>query len=66
MKKPVKKTKKRVITIVVAVLLVLVVAVAALILVVLSKTVWYKHPELKGDPEIGQWYRITPEGTQSS
>ena len=66
MKKPVKKTKKRVITIVVAVLLVLVVAVAALILVVLSKTVWYKHPELKGDPEIVQWYRITPEGTQSS
>ena len=34
--------------------------------IILSKTVLIKHPELTGEPEIGTWYRITPEGTKSS
>ena len=46
------------------------IAVAAVMSIVvgvmLSKTVFIKYPELKGEPEIGKWYRITPEGTKSS
>ena len=34
--------------------------------IILSKTVLVKHPELTGEPEVGKWYRITPEGTKSS
>lgn len=33
---------------------------------ILGKTVLIKHSELVGEPEVGKWYRITPEGTQSS
>ncbi len=53
----------RIILIVVPALLIIAIALAA---VILSKTVFVKHPELRGEPEIGKWYRITPEGTKSS
>jgi len=47
-----------------------VIAVAIIIAVIagviLSKTVFVKHPELKGEPEPGKWYRITPEEAKSS
>lgn len=32
----------------------------------LSKTFLMKHPELEEDPEVGKWYRITPEASKSS
>ncbi len=53
----------RIIFIVALALLIVAVVLAA---VILGKTVLVKHPELKGEPEIGKWYRITPEGTKSS
>ena len=61
------KKKKRHIgkTILIVVLALLLVAVV-LVAVILGKTVLVKHPELKGEPEIGKWYRITPAGTKSS
>ena len=52
---------------IVGITIIAVAAIAAIIVgVILSKTVFVKHPELKGEPEIGKWYRITPEGTMSS
>lgn len=61
-----KKNKRHIgktILIVVLALLLIAVVLAA---VILGKTVLVKHPELKGEPEIGKWYRITPAGTKSS
>ncbi len=40
--------------------------VGGIVLSILKKTILVKQPELKGTPEVGKWYRITPEGTQSS
>ena len=52
---------------IVGITIIAVAAIVAIIVgVILSKTVFVKHPELKGEPEIGKWYRITPEGTMSS
>ena len=48
------------------VVLALLIAAVVLVAVILGKTVLVKHPELKGEPEIGKWYRITPAGTKSS
>lgn len=51
----------------VGIALVAVVTVIAIALgVILGKTVFVKYPELKGEPEAGKWYRITPDGTISS
>ena len=60
------KPKRRVWKIVLIVFLALVVVAAVAVGVILSKTVLVKHPELTGEPEVGKWYRITPEGTKSS
>ena len=46
--------------------LAVVVIVAVAISIGLSKTFLMKHPELEGEPEVGQWYRITPESAKSS
>lgn len=46
--------------------LAVVVIVAVGISIGLSKTFLMKHPELEGEPEVGQWYRITPESAKSS
>ncbi|MBQ6368113.1 MAG: hypothetical protein IJJ30_06240 [Erysipelotrichaceae bacterium] len=43
-----------------------VVVAAVVIGVILGKTVFVRHPELKGEPETGKWYRITPDETKSS
>lgn len=52
---------------IVGITIIAVAAIAAIIVgVILSKTVFVKHPELKGEPEVGKWYRIAPEGTMSS
>ena len=60
------KPKRRGWKIVLVVFLALVVIAAVAVGIILSKTVLVKHPELTGEPEVGKWYRITPEGTKSS
>ncbi len=61
------KTKKKHTGLIIAVvILAIVVLVAIGIYIVLSKTFLTSHPELKGEPEIGKWYRVTPETARSS
>lgn len=60
------KPKRRGWKIVLIAFLALVVIAAVAVGIILSKTVLVKHPELTGEPEVGKWYRITPEGTKSS
>ena len=62
----VKKKKKHVGLIIALVVLAVIVIVAVGISVGLSKTFLMKHPELEGEPEVGKWYRITPEAAKSS
>ena len=61
-----KKNKRHIGKTILIVALALLLIVVALAAVILGKTVLVKHPELKGEPEIGKWYRITPAGTKSS
>ena len=52
--------------IILLVILAIVVLVAIGIYTLLSKTFLMSHPELNGEPEIGKWYRVTPESAKSS
>jgi hypothetical protein len=61
-----KKKKRHIGKIILIVVLALLIAAVVLVAVILGKTVLVKHPELKGEPEIGKWYRITPAETKSS
>ena len=61
-----KKKKRHIGKTILIVALALLIAAVVLAAVILGKTVLVKHPELKGEPEIGKWYRITPAGTKSS
>ena len=61
-----KKSKRHIGKTILIVVLALLIAAVVLVAVILGKTVLVKHPELKGEPEIGKWYRITPAGTKSS
>lgn len=61
-----KKNKRHIGKTILIVALALLIAAVVLVAVILGKTVLVKHPELKGEPEIGKWYRITPAGTKSS
>lgn len=61
-----KKKKKHIGLIIALVVLAVIVVVAVGISVGLSKTFLMKHPELDGEPEVGKWYRITPETAKSS
>lgn len=61
-----KKKKRHIGKIIFIVALALLIVAVVLAAVILGKTVLVKHPELKGEPEIGKWYRITPAGTKSS
>ena len=61
-----KKKKRHIGKTILIVVLALLIAAVVLVVVILVKTVLVKHPELKGEPEIGKWYRITPAGTKSS
>ena len=58
-----KRSKTKTILIVIVAIVVLFVGV---VLFALSRTILIKQPELTGTPEVGKWYRITPEGTKSS
>ena len=52
---------------IVGITLIVAVAIPAIVVgVILGKTVFIKHPELKAEPELGKWYRITPKGAKSS
>ena len=61
-----KKNKRHTGKTILIVVLALLIAAVVFAAVILGKTVLVKHPELKGEPEIGKWYRITPAGTKSS
>lgn len=56
---------KKLIKVIGVFLIVAVVLTAVIVMVIVNKTVLIKHPELNGEPEIGKWYRVTPEGTKS-
>ena len=62
----VKKKKKHIGLIIALVVLAVIVIVAVSIYSCMSKTFFIKHPELKGEPEVGKWYRVTPETAKSS
>jgi hypothetical protein len=62
----IKKNKRHIGKTVLIVVLALLIVAVVLVAVILGKTVLVKHPELKGEAEIGKWYRITPAGTKSS
>ena len=61
-----KKNKRHIGKTILIVVLALLIVAVVLVAVIVGKTVLVKHPELKGEPEIGKWYRITPAGTKSS
>lgn len=52
--------------IILLVLLSLIVIIGIVIFILLKNTVLIKYPELSGTPEIGKWYRISPEESKSS
>ena len=62
----VKKKKKHMVLTVMLIVLVVIVILVICISCGLSKTFLMKHPELDGEPEVGKWYRITPESAKSS
>lgn len=59
-----KKTKKWVKVMLIAGAVVIVLAIA--VFAVLKMTFLRKFPELNGEPTIGQWYNIAPEGAMAS
>ncbi|MDE5631167.1 MAG: pectin acetylesterase, partial [Bacilli bacterium] len=52
--------------IILSILLVLAIIFGIVIFLILKNTVLVKRPELKENPEVGKWYRITPETAKSS
>ena len=61
-----KKGKHKKLKIILSILLSLVIIFGIIIFLILKNTVFIKRPELKENPEIGKWYRITPENAKSS
>ena len=44
----------------------IIVVIGVLIFILLKNTFLMSHPELKGEPEVNKWYRITPKDAKSS
>ena len=44
----------------------IIVVIGILIFILLKNTFLMSHPELKGEPEVNKWYRITPKDAKSS
>ena len=61
-----KTKKKHTGRIILLAVLAVIVVLAIGIYIFLSKTFLMRHPELNGEPEIGKWYRVTPENAKSS
>lgn len=61
-----KKENHKKLKIILSILISLVIIFGIIIFLILKNTVLIKRPELKENPEIGKWYRITPEDTISS
>ena len=61
-----KKGNHRKLKTILSILLSLVIIFGIVIFLILKNTVLVKRPELKENPEVGKWYRITPEGAKSS
>ena len=64
--KPNKSKKKRKVVRIVSVILAVILLAVIGIVIALKVTVFKEFPELKGEPETGNWYRITPEDAKSS
>ena len=64
--KPNKSKKKRKVLMIVSVILAVILLAVIGIVIALKVTVFKEFPELKGEPETGNWYRITPEDAKSS
>ena len=64
--KPNKSKKKRKVVMIVSVILAVILLAVIGIVIALKVTVFKEFPELKGEPETGNWYRITPEDAKSS
>ena len=60
------KGKHNKLKIILSILLSLVIIFGVIIFLILKNTVLVKRPELKENPEVGKWYRITPETAKSS
>lgn len=45
---------------------IIILILGALAFIILKNTIFISHPELKGNPEINKWYRITPKDAKSS
>lgn len=61
-----KKGNHKKLKIILSIILSLVIILGIIIFLILKNTVLVKRPELKENPEIGKWYRITPEIAKSS
>lgn len=61
-----KKGKNKKLKIILSILLALAIIFGLLIFILLKNTFLMSHPELKGEPEVNKWYRITPKDAKSS
>lgn len=58
--------KKRIGKIILISALIIAAVVIGFVSVILHKTILIQYPELKNEPQTGEWYRITPEEAKSS
>lgn len=65
-KKPSNPKKKHKVVMIVSVIWAVILLAVIGISIALKVTVFKEFPELKGEPETGNWYRITPEDAKSS
>lgn len=61
-----KKGKNKKLKIILSILLALALIFGILIFILFKNTFLMSHPELKGEPEVNKWYRITPKNAKSS
>ena len=45
---------------------IIILVLGVIVFIILKNTIFISHPELKGNPEINKWYRITPKDAKSS
>ena len=45
---------------------IIILVLGVIVFIILKNTIFISHPELKGNPEINKWYRITPKDSKSS
>ena len=45
---------------------IIILVLGVIVFIILKNTIFISHPELKGNPEINKWYRVTPKDSKSS